>query len=137
MVVAKHGLALVVRWNERTRSLIERYIAHLTEGGHTRPVNVDFRFANWDDALFALPVTVRTMHVMHDAASEFEAEGAIRGQDLAVLAADGSLDPLPDWLTQGLSPTGNPAELEAKMEADVYDMWQRTRLPMWELKPGA
>jgi hypothetical protein len=70
-------------------------------------------------------------------AAELQAEGGIRGVHHAVLAVDGSLDPLPNWLTQGLTPTGNSSELEARMDPDIYERWQRTRLPMFELKPGA
>jgi hypothetical protein len=135
-VTSHQGFALIVRWNRRTESLIERYIANLTEPSSLRPVDVDLRGCNWDQGgLFALPVSPRNVSLLHDAAQEFELEGALRGTDFAVLAADGSLDPLPGWLVQGLTPTGNPAELEAKMEPEVYEMWQRTRLCQYELKP--
>jgi hypothetical protein len=59
--------------------------------------------------------------------------GLLRGTDY-VLTAPSSLvevpgvqGEIPDWLHVQLQSSGNPAELEAKMEPDVRKMWEATR----------
>jgi hypothetical protein len=132
-VIAPHGLALVVRKNQRTAAVIERIKSRQRQPD----MQVELRFICEDEHLFAVPVTARNDQLMFWVAAELQVEGAVRGVDHAILSVDGSLDPLPGWLTPGLTPTGNPPALEARMNPDVYEMWQQTRLPMFELKPGA
>jgi len=69
----------------------------------------------------------------------FDSAGLVRGQDFVVTANQAAIGagvqgPVPDWLEVCLSPTGNPPELEARMEPDVREMWERTCRRVYSLK---
>jgi hypothetical protein len=54
--------------------------------------------------------------------------GWSRALDFAVVNGEHGVQGLvPPWLGMVLEPSGNPPELEAKMDPEVREMWQQTR----------
>ena len=72
--------------------------------------------------------------------TRLEQQELVRGQDFVVVANSMSGAPngvqgeTPDWLEVVLLPSGNPPELEAKMEPDVRAFWQNSRRRTYALK---
>lgn len=67
---------------------------------------------------------------------DFEQCGMVRGRDFVLSQADkGIVGPLPMWLKESLSATGNPPELEAQMSPEVRAMWEATRVREYSLLP--
>jgi hypothetical protein len=113
----KYGV--VLRKNERTAASIERL---------SKWVRSANRFINEDEHLAGFSVAMSYPDLMHEV-RDLIAEGCERGVDfVCTVSTEGVLDkPAPSWLAMERGPTGNPPELEAKMEPDVRAMWEAQR----------
>lgn len=62
--------------------------------------------------------------------------GLVRGRDFVLSQADkGIVGPMPSWLKESMSATGNPPELEARMPPEVRAMWEATRVREYSFLP--
>ena len=68
---------------------------------------------------------------------ELEAAGCVRGVEFVPICGDDLIDPMPDWLTMELEPTGNSPELEAEMDPEVREIWERTRGKLYSFRAGS
>ncbi len=123
---------LLLRKNDRTRRVIIRHITGglrdvAAHGTHDRQE---------DEHLLWVPVAVK-LERLTQKVQVLEAAGLIHGRDfLKTLPPSGVNGPRPIWLSFELEPTGNPPELEAKMDPEVREMWQRNRRPLYFITPG-
>jgi hypothetical protein len=138
MTVINPGmLGLIVRRNERTRAYVDGCIDRFARANPHMSVYDYARHLNVDEDLFATSVAMNG-YDLEGAMEALEAQGCIRGQDFVPTdSVNGVIGDFPDWLVMELAPSGNSPELEAKMEPEVREMWERNRTKTYRLKPGA
>jgi hypothetical protein len=123
------GFGLIVRKGHRTLP----FVTEVEQAEPQASINIPGNTFNEDDDLVGLSLSLRASGLDLFVA-QLEKFGAVRGRDfVATASAKGLLDPQPDWLEVTLGPTGNPPELEAKMEPAVRAMWEATRKPQFRL----
>ena len=123
---------LLLRKNARTRRIIIRHIT----GGLRDVATQGTRDRQEDEYLLWVPVAVKVQGLA-EKVRVLEAAGLVHGRDfLKTFPPNGVNGPRPIWLSFELEPTGNPPELEAKMDPEVRGMWERNRKPLYFITPG-
>ncbi len=123
------GFGLIVRKGHRTLP----FIMQVEQSDPHASVTIPGSAFNEHDDLVGLSLALRATG-LDPFIAQLQKFGAVRGRDFVVTAsAKGLLDPQPEWLEVTLAPTGNPPELEAKMEPEVRAMWEVTRKPQFSL----
>lgn len=104
------------------------------------PGATEVELADWliqDEDLFGISVAMGYEDLIQ-VSGEICEQGLVQGQDFVLTASgQGVIGSQPDWLEMYLGPSGNPPELEAKMEPEVRAMWERTRPRMLALRAGS
>lgn len=133
-VTLPSGYGIIARKNARTLAFRQREEEQLLQRVRWRnpaatPADVA-ELLNQDEELYACRVASSHQDLVH-VAKELEHDGAVPGVDFVTTCADykdGFVDGKPAWLTTFLYPSGNPPELEAKMDPEVRAMWESTRV---------
>lgn len=89
-----------------------------------------------DEHLLWIPVSVNPDRLAQRV-QVLEKAGLVHGRDfLKTVPPKGINGPRPIWLSYELEPTGNPPELEARMDPEVRQFWERNRKPLYFITPG-
>ncbi|MGE5617615.1 MAG: hypothetical protein ACM3UX_01625 [Candidatus Woesearchaeota archaeon] len=130
-VVASSFYGLIVRKTDRTRRLARELVF--------RPLREVSRHAppetREDEHLISVVVAM-DRQTLDGRVRDLERLGLKRGRDFVLTGSLRVIGPRPPWLSTMLGPTGNPPELEARMEPEVREMWEQTRQTLYFLTPG-
>lgn len=139
MVPAPGAYGLVLRKTESTKAFYERYLSRVLDAVRQNNPSVTVaEILEWrmpqDDHLWACSVA-QSIQDLERVVRELEADGAVPGRDFVPTESTGGvMGPFPGWLRVELEPTGNPPELEARMEPEVRMMWERSRRRVYHYK---
>ena len=132
-VQAFSWFGLIMRKNDRTRAVI---IRHLT-GGVRDAMDVQGRPPGYEDEHLLAVAPALNEHDLAAVIERLEGAGLRKGRDfIATAPPHGVNGPRPLWLSSMLEPTGNPPELEATMDPEVREMWERSRKTLYFITPG-
>jgi hypothetical protein len=111
----RSGNGLLIRRGPETRTFL-RYVEESLP-----PVR------RLDDGHLVAVLLRRTNEELQTWVTRAEATGMVRNSDFTLMDDHGRVPDVPPWLLAVLEPTGNPPELEAKMDPEVRAMWQDSR----------